>query len=141
MQYFSKSGERSYIQLSEEESLLLKSNIFTHNHPSSNCFSWQDIALTLVRRLKQMRAIVVDAEDYGKGAFVLENLQHEDAQGEIRSALKIDFEINAIHDQVYQEFSTFLEKEMNKHRFKNKGEEGLIYQVRIQRFIRWIVSL
>jgi len=54
---FRKSGSKSEVAFNNKELLAMKDSIVTHNHPSGNSFSYDDISLTLQRDLKEIRAV------------------------------------------------------------------------------------
>jgi len=59
---FSKSGEKSSVSFTNEEIEFLKgAKVFTHNHPSSRCFSFEDLAMTMKHGIVEMRAIAPES--------------------------------------------------------------------------------
>lgn len=103
---FEQKGEERQIAISAENiEKLQNAEVFTHNHPSSNCFSWQDLNIAFVKNIKQMRAIASDAYGYGRGAFVFE-------KGDLDSRNTSQFlnEHESISKDVGDEFSAKIDK-------------------------------
>ncbi len=53
---FEKEGEQSYVGFTEEEMVLMKDKILTHNHPKGTSLSFDDVKLAVKCDMKEMRA-------------------------------------------------------------------------------------
>lgn len=53
---FEKEGEQSYVEFTEEEMVLMKDKILTHNHPKGTSLSFDDVELAVKCDMKEMRA-------------------------------------------------------------------------------------
>lgn len=67
-----QDGDKTSIQFPPEAIRHLKGSVFTHNHPSSRCFSKQDLHTTIVHQLTEMRAIAPKSA-VGSVVFVFKN--------------------------------------------------------------------
>jgi len=71
-----RQGGKDYVSFSED--MIARAYIVTHNHPSSNSFSTDDILLSTVARLKEMRATGID---YGSGKNITYRVSGFDGPG------------------------------------------------------------
>ena len=53
----SKIGGKDYVTLTDSEVKIIKGKTVTHNHPSSQAFSPEDIRLSTIANVKEMRAV------------------------------------------------------------------------------------
>lgn len=70
---FKQTGEKSKIYIDENNMKELFGSTFTHNHPSSRCFSQEDLLLTIRNGIKEMRAIAPKSQ-FGDITYVFQNL-------------------------------------------------------------------
>lgn len=89
-----KSGDNNSIAFSKDEMAKMKgAKVFTHNHPSSRCFSIADIILGMKLGIRQIRAIATNSVK-GNITWVLDlpsNLDNSDIQDFVRIYKLNDF--------------------------------------------------
>lgn len=64
-------GKKDHIDLTPVTDKIKDTNVFTHNHPASRCFSIQDLNIAIRFNIKQMRAIAPKSIK-GNGTWVFE---------------------------------------------------------------------
>lgn len=57
-----KRGGKNYVQFTAEESVKMKGNILTHNHPSGSSFSPEDVYMLTSGTVKEIRAVSTYAD-------------------------------------------------------------------------------
>lgn len=57
---FSKGGDESSVNFTNQEAAKMRGNILTHNHPNNSSFSAEDILCMRITSLKEIRAVTLD---------------------------------------------------------------------------------
>lgn len=102
-------GETSSVTISKENLPKIKgAEVATHNHPSSRGFSMQDIYLSLINNVKEVRAITPNSI-FGEGVFIFKNKDSEDKSSAYIE--NIQKQIERKEPLIREQFNGLIEKE------------------------------
>lgn len=132
-----KDGEKSQVQFTREEALLMKGATLTHNHPSSSCFSYADVKTFVYRDMQEIRAV----GNNGNTHILRRTTEVDNKPFELRS---VDYEKeNKFVDAYAKKYNNAVRKAqagLDKMGFREKVLSGEVTQEQANTEMRKLIS-